>query len=302
MLKVSNWVWPSLAQQTCLYIPLTVDLGISTTWGYRFGHTIWYAYVVHFCYHIVRTKSLILGKWTSDCNNWFPTSKCSLCRITMFMYPSYWHSDSSGSSIVWTNTCCSSATPLYYAIWIPATASSALWPLPLCSISAIPTSSHGSSPLCRSSSTWLHSYVAYEDTVVLPHLISLTEFCNRYEIDAEDCDRLAKLKFQPGDRHVDKLECEDWHSHTGFSKLSWDDFLVKHKQFVCEIKAGNFVWYFLWFFISLLPVTVIHSRSFVSLKLISSLFSGLHSLPVTCYLHLSMFIVLILVWTCPLVI
>lgn len=77
--------------------------------------------------------------------------------------------------------------------------------------------------------------------IVLPRVISLAEFCERYEIDAEDCDRLTKLKFQPGDRRVNKLEREDWHGHAGFSKLSWDDFLVKHKQFVREIKAGNFV-------------------------------------------------------------
>jgi hypothetical protein len=77
--------------------------------------------------------------------------------------------------------------------------------------------------------------------IVLPRVISLAEFCKRYGIDAEDCDRLTKLKFRPGDRCVNKLEREDWHGHAGFSKLSWDDFLVKHKQFVREIKAGNFV-------------------------------------------------------------
>lgn len=74
--------------------------------------------------------------------------------------------------------------------------------------------------------------------ILLPYPISLDEFCQHYEIDDEDRGRLAKLKFQPGDRRVEKLEREDWHGHAGFSKLSWDDFLSKHKTFVRDIKAG----------------------------------------------------------------
>lgn len=77
--------------------------------------------------------------------------------------------------------------------------------------------------------------------IPLPRAISLAEFCERYEIDDEDQDRLIKLKFQPGDRRVDKLEREDWHGHAGFSRLSWDDFTSKHKQFVRDIKMGNWV-------------------------------------------------------------
>jgi hypothetical protein len=75
--------------------------------------------------------------------------------------------------------------------------------------------------------------------IPLPRMISLAEFCEHYEIDDEDQNRLIKLKFQPGDRRADKLEREDWHGHAGFSKLSWDDFISKHKQFVREVKAGN---------------------------------------------------------------
>ena len=77
--------------------------------------------------------------------------------------------------------------------------------------------------------------------IVLPRTISLAEFCDRYEIDDEDHGCLSKLKFQPGDRRVDKLEREDWHGHAGFSKLSWDDFLSKHRQFIRDVKAGNWV-------------------------------------------------------------
>ncbi|KIM48493.1 hypothetical protein M413DRAFT_22978 [Hebeloma cylindrosporum] len=75
--------------------------------------------------------------------------------------------------------------------------------------------------------------------LVLPCIISLAEFCLRYEIDDEDQDCLTKLKFQPGDQCVDKLEHEDWHGHVGFLRLSWDDFLSKHKQFIRDVKAGN---------------------------------------------------------------
>ena len=74
--------------------------------------------------------------------------------------------------------------------------------------------------------------------ITLPYPVSLTEFCEHYEIDEEDQARLAKLKFQPGDRRAEKLEREDWHGHAGFSKLSWDDFVAKHKVFVRDIKAG----------------------------------------------------------------
>lgn len=77
--------------------------------------------------------------------------------------------------------------------------------------------------------------------IILPRAISLAEFCDRYEIDDEDRGCLTKLKFQPGDRRVEKLEREDWHGHAGFSKLSWDDFLSKHKQFVRDVKAGLWV-------------------------------------------------------------
>lgn len=76
--------------------------------------------------------------------------------------------------------------------------------------------------------------------ITLPYPVSLSEFCEQYEIDEEDQARLARLKFQPGDRRAEKLEREDWHGHAGFSKLSWDDFVTKHKVFVRDIKAGCF--------------------------------------------------------------
>lgn len=74
--------------------------------------------------------------------------------------------------------------------------------------------------------------------IVLPYPVSLSDFCEKYEIDEEDKGRLEKLKFQPGDRRVEKLEREDWQGHAGFSKLSWDDFVAKHKIFIRDVKAG----------------------------------------------------------------
>jgi len=50
---------------------------------------------------------------------------------------------------------------------------------------------------------------------------------------------LSKLKVQLGDRHVEKLDREDWQGHAGFAKLSWDDFIIKHKLFVTNVKAGK---------------------------------------------------------------
>jgi hypothetical protein len=77
--------------------------------------------------------------------------------------------------------------------------------------------------------------------IVLPHVISLDQFCEAYKINDKDKASLLKLKFQPGDQQVECLKREDWHRHSGFSKLAWDNFLQKHKQFVCEVKAGKCV-------------------------------------------------------------
>lgn len=74
---------------------------------------------------------------------------------------------------------------------------------------------------------------------MLPRPVSLDEFCDHYGIDNEDRARLSKLKVQPGDRRVEKLDREDWQGHAGFAKLSWDDFITKHKLFVTDVRAGK---------------------------------------------------------------
>lgn len=75
--------------------------------------------------------------------------------------------------------------------------------------------------------------------MVLPCPVSLNEFCETYEIDDEDKARLLKFKVQPGDCRAEQLEHEDWQGHAGFLKLSWDDFVQKHKLFIQDVKAGN---------------------------------------------------------------
>ena len=75
--------------------------------------------------------------------------------------------------------------------------------------------------------------------VILPRPISLEEFCIHYAVDDEDRARLAKLKVQPGDRRVEKLDREDWQGHAGFAKLAWEDFLAKHKTFISDVKSGK---------------------------------------------------------------
>jgi hypothetical protein len=59
---------------------------------------------------------------------------------------------------------------------------------------------------------WLHFLVQFLSPgslpsspakIILPHPISLDEFCETYEIDDEVKARLSKLKVQPGDRHAE---------------------------------------------------------------------------------------------------
>ena len=69
--------------------------------------------------------------------------------------------------------------------------------------------------------------------------VSLKEFYIHYTVDDEDQAHLMKLKVQPGDRCVEKLDHEDWQGHAGFAKLTWEDFLAKHKIFVSDVKTGK---------------------------------------------------------------
>ena len=38
---------------------------------------------------------------------------------------------------------------------------------------------------------------------------------------------------------MEKLDREDWQGHAGFAKLTWEDFLAKHKTFISDVKSGK---------------------------------------------------------------
>jgi hypothetical protein len=76
--------------------------------------------------------------------------------------------------------------------------------------------------------------------IKLPRPVSTREFCNRYSISASDETKLDLLEFIPGDRGVEKLGREEWHGVGTFSKLAWDRFLSKHREFLADIVKG--VW------------------------------------------------------------
>ena len=72
----------------------------------------------------------------------------------------------------------------------------------------------------------------------LPRKITLDEFCQRYEISAQDQAKLATLDVVPGDHDaLCGLEREDW-AAVGFAKLAWDRFLKKHMQFMEDVRDG----------------------------------------------------------------
>jgi len=76
--------------------------------------------------------------------------------------------------------------------------------------------------------------------IKLPRPVSTHEFCNWYSISASDETKLNLLEFIPGDRGVEKLGREEWHGVGTFSKLAWDRFLSKHRDFLADIVKG--VW------------------------------------------------------------
>lgn len=70
------------------------------------------------------------------------------------------------------------------------------------------------------------------------HGVTLEEFCRLYEISEEDCDRLGKLKYTPGNNNIKRLERVDWQDRVGFESLEWQDILDKHDLFIRDLKAG----------------------------------------------------------------
>ncbi|KAJ7203861.1 hypothetical protein GGX14DRAFT_569903 [Mycena pura] len=84
------------------------------------------------------------------------------------------------------------------------------------------------------------SIPAASPTVALPRDVSVHEFCERYSISALDESRLLDLEFAPGDRNIVHLGKEDW-GEVGFKRLSWLRILDAHKQFLMDIRTGDFL-------------------------------------------------------------
>jgi hypothetical protein len=68
--------------------------------------------------------------------------------------------------------------------------------------------------------------------------VSLDQFCLLYKIDTSDQEKLGLLGYRPGDNNILKLEPEDWKEVT-FTKLRWMSFLDAHRQFLHDVKSGQ---------------------------------------------------------------
>jgi hypothetical protein len=79
---------------------------------------------------------------------------------------------------------------------------------------------------------------AVASPVILPRKVSLEEFCQRYDVSAQDQAKLVILDVVPGDHDaLLGLEREDW-AAAGFAKLAWGRFLGKHSKFIEDVRNG----------------------------------------------------------------
>ncbi|KAF8151377.1 hypothetical protein B0H34DRAFT_861891 [Crassisporium funariophilum] len=70
--------------------------------------------------------------------------------------------------------------------------------------------------------------------------VSLPAFCERYNVNAVDQERLEKLEFQPGDK-INTLPEAKWKTFAGFTSLSWCRILDKNHMFVHNARTGQWV-------------------------------------------------------------
>lgn len=70
--------------------------------------------------------------------------------------------------------------------------------------------------------------------------VTLMAFCERYNINATDQQRLEKLEFQPGDK-IDNLPDDDWKTFAGFTSLSWRRIVDKNGIFLRDARNGLWV-------------------------------------------------------------
>ncbi len=73
-----------------------------------------------------------------------------------------------------------------------------------------------------------------------PVAFLLDDFCRRYEVNATDRKRLARLEFQPGDE-IETLPKDDWKDFAGFNTLAWRRIIAKNKAFISDSKGGLLV-------------------------------------------------------------
>jgi hypothetical protein len=66
--------------------------------------------------------------------------------------------------------------------------------------------------------------------------ISLTSFCQHYNVNAVDQERLQQLEFMPGDK-ISNLPEADWKA-SGFTALSWQRVIAKNNNFLRDARNG----------------------------------------------------------------
>lgn len=63
------------------------------------------------------------------------------------------------------------------------------------------------------------------------------DFCANYEISKSDEEKMAILKYKPGNNSVLKLECAN-RKEDSFTSSRWQEFLDAHKHFICNVRSG----------------------------------------------------------------
>jgi hypothetical protein len=76
---------------------------------------------------------------------------------------------------------------------------------------------------------------------IMPRKIHLEEFCDRYGIPDADRPKLEKLGIEMwlGSKEVERLDRREWQEHAGMSGLSWSFFVKKHREFIADVKSGQ---------------------------------------------------------------
>lgn len=72
---------------------------------------------------------------------------------------------------------------------------------------------------------------------MLPHTISLDEYCDRYQINADDQRVLVELGYEPGDNGIKELDKEVWDA-VKVTPLAKGRILRQHTAFIKDVIAG----------------------------------------------------------------